>query len=97
MPCLSHLDARYKQYIKRRLIYRHKVNYCINCVLVFDLIFMILLILEVVLPLILLEFPKKYFIRARPSESAMLYENKPRAVCISSILTNKGNGPILVL
>ena len=55
---------------------------------------MILLILEA--PLILLEFPITYFMQARPSESVMLYENKPRTFRLNLILTNKGNEPIPV-
>ena len=42
-------------------------------------------------------FRKNYFLQARPSESAMLYENKPRTVHPIPISTNKGNEPILVL
>ena len=52
---------------------------------------MILLILEA--PLILLEFPITYFMQARPSESVMLYENKPRTVRLSSISLKEGNEP----
>ena len=39
---------------------------------------------------------KKYFLQARPSESAMLYENKLRTGRLSSILTKEGNEPIPV-
>ena len=32
---LSHLNNRYEPFIDRHLIYRHRVNCCINCVLIF--------------------------------------------------------------
>ena len=41
---LSHLNNRYEPYIDRHLIYRHMVDYCINCVLVVDLFTIILLV-----------------------------------------------------
>ena len=63
--------------------------------LAFDLIFMILLILEA--PLILSEFPMTYFMQARPLESAMMYENKPRTVRLRSISLKEGNAPTPVL
>ena len=56
---LSHILARYEPYIDRHLIYRHRVNWCINCVLVYYLFVMILL-LEA--PLTFIEISKrKYF------------------------------------
>ena len=56
---------------------------------------MILLILEA--PLILSEFPMTYFMQARPLESAMMYENKPRTVRLRSISLKEGNAPTPVL
>ena len=39
MPYLSHTLDRYEPYVDRDLIYRHMVNFCINCVLVFHLFY----------------------------------------------------------
>ena len=49
-------------------------------------------------PLTFIDISKrKYFLQARPSESSMLYENKPRTVRLSSILLKEGNEPTPVL
>ena len=60
MPYLSHFDARYEQYINQYLIYRHRVNCCINCVFVFQLFMIILLVVCTCVILIGIPNNKKY-------------------------------------
>ena len=52
-----HLNGKYEQYIDNSINHRHMVYCCINYVLVFDLFFMILLII-LEAPLIVLGFQK---------------------------------------
>ena len=66
---LSYLQARYEPYINQYLIYRHWVNFWINCVLVLHLFAMILLVQA---HLTFIKNKKiKYFLQVRPSESAV--------------------------
>ena len=46
MPCLSYLIAKYEQYNKQYINHIHRVDCCINCVLVFDRFFTIILLVE---------------------------------------------------
>ena len=87
MPCLSLFNNRYELYIDRHLIYRHRVNCCINYVLAFRLFTMILLLACICK--FYQNFQKRLLFESSHRKLSILHERIPRMVRISLIFTKK--------
>ena len=96
MPCLSHLNGtyEYEQYTEQYINSRHRVNCCINYVLVFHLFAMILLVAT---PVIFFDISRKVILYKQSSETVyILHENKLQSIRLSSILLKECIEPIPV-